>query len=129
MFFLLAKSILNYRAQALIEFSISQLLIIKIIAVGSVLIYISFIKYFNHISLYNSVLCVAKRQPVSICKKHLKSKIHSVLFFGKIKHLSLSRVRQNISSYIKWKIGPWEFKKKIILNRLALAKNLPPIKD
>lgn len=129
MFTLLTSVILHRRGQALIEFTISQFVIIKLIIVGFALIYIGFIKYFNHINLYNSALCVATQRPIILCKKNLKTKIHSVLFFGEIKGLNLSRVKQNITAYIKWHIGPWEFKKKIILNRLSLAKNLPKIKD
>lgn len=127
--FLFQKIILTSKGQALIEFAISNLLLISLTTVGSLLIYISFLKYFNHINIYNSILCVAKKRPILVCKYILQKKIQATLLLGKLHKLTLTRKQKTITASIKWTLSKWQFQKKIVFNTLSLAKNLPIIKE
>lgn len=96
---------------------------------GSLLIYISFLKYFNHINIYNAVLCVAQQRPIFLCRHTLQKNIKSILFFGKLEKLTLTKKRKIITASIKWTLSRWQFQKKIAFNTNSLTKSLPTIKE
>lgn len=123
----LQKVMTDSKGQALIEFSISNLVVISTLTIGSCLIYISFLKYFNHINIYNSIICVAQQQIVLVCKSRLKKKIQSTLLFGKLNTLKLTKKKRIITASIKWTLWKWKFQKVMIFNTLSLKKGLPTI--
>ncbi len=128
-YFLLKKTLLQSKGQALVEFTISNLLFISLVSLGSLLIYISFLKYFNHTAIYNATLCVAKQQPILLCKHNLKKNIQSTLLFGKLNQLSLKKKYKTITGSARWTVAQWQFQKKIALNTVSLTKHLPTIKE
>ncbi|MBE8221475.1 MAG: hypothetical protein HAW60_01970 [Bdellovibrionales bacterium] len=125
--YLFKKTILNHKGQALIEFVISNILLISLVTLGFLLMYISFLKYFNHVNIYNSTICVAKNRPILICKYNLRKNIKSTMFFGSINKLILTKKYKTITASIKWSLNKWQFQKKIVLNMSSLSKNLPII--
>lgn len=121
--------ILNSQGQALIEFTMSSFLTISLVTTGTILIYMSFIKYFNHVELYNAILCVAKQRPTLLCKYNLKKSIENNLFFRKVKQIHLAKKNTKITGKAKWAFWGWTFKNKMTFYTSSLTKKLPIIKE
>jgi len=99
---LMTNLFMSSKGTAAIEatMAISTLILIIFFILG--IFYFLFAKVVVENSGYNSVICVAEKQPVSICKQKMISEIYERLPWGRLDHVQLKQNKKKQSVFIQW---------------------------
>ena len=87
---------------ALVEFSLSATLVALFILMAVLVAYFFFAKVRVSNIGYNALICVAQRQPKSLCQKEATKQLESDLPFGRIDRVHLKESRGWFRANINW---------------------------
>ncbi len=119
------EKVLEQKGQATLETLISLVLAIPLLALVFLLLYFSFIKNYIDFQSHEALVCeVSQRTNQSIrdCKRHLKDKIESVLFFAKLEQMQFQKTRSDQTVHLSISIFSIQPEKSIQWN---LRKSIP----
>lgn len=108
----LTEQKMGQKGSALIEASVSGILVMIVLPLFFALLYLAFVRLWSNYWLYQGTLCAAAKAPVAVCQQQTRHKIKQFLPYGRVLELRINTNSWQVSADYKIAVMTWVLTKR-----------------